>query len=103
MLISERVSEVGQVIFALSMITDGRASSLSSAWHGLNHEHIVDQYMSSISCDSDWVQKALGEFGSWLDYLENMPGRQHTVAIRKMISWLDSIIAPFAQEGVLDT
>lgn len=100
---SERVSEFGQVISALSMITDGRASALTSAWHGLNLEHIVEQYINSISCDIDWVQKVLNEFGSWLDYLENMPGRQHTKAIRKMVSWLDSVIAPFAQEGVLDT
>ena len=85
------------------MITDGRASKLASAWHGLDLEQIVEQYMSSISCDSDWVQKALGEFGSWLDFLENVPDRQHRQAIRKMISWLDSVIAPFAQEGVLET
>ena len=84
------------------MITDGRASNLASAWHGLDLEHIVEQYMSSISCDSDWVQKALGEFGAWLDFLENMPGRQHRQAIRKMVSWLDSVIAPFAQEGALE-
>jgi hypothetical protein len=85
------------------MITDGRASKLASAWHGLDLEHIVEQYMSCIACDSDWVQKALGEFGSWLDFLENMPGRQHRQAVRKMISWLDSVIAPFAEEGVLET
>jgi hypothetical protein len=84
------------------MITDGRAPHLASAWHALKLEDIVEQYMSSISCDSGWVQKALGEFGSWLDYLEGMPGRNHTQAIRKMISWLDSVIAPLAQEGVLD-
>lgn len=85
------------------MITDGRASKLASAWNRLDLEQIVEQYMSSISCDSDWVQKALGEFGSWLDFLENVPDRQHRQAIRKMISWLDSVIAPFAQEGVLET
>jgi len=98
----ERVSELGQIISALSMITDGRAANLASAWHRLNLDHIVEQYMKSISCDATWVTKVLNEFGSWLDYLEHMSG-SHTEAIRKMTSWLDAVIAPFSNEGILDT